>query len=98
MGRTGFLAASVALLLLAVSLGRCDAKKRTLKVVSILVSDPFRLLLSAYRDNQIITTRIVLVKDSKLEYVSVKNFCARDLLPEFKSPLNSSLPSHPLPS
>ena len=97
MGRTGFLAASVALLLLAVSLGRCDAK-RTLKVVSILVSDPFRLLLSAYRDNQIITTRIVLVKDSKLEYVSVKNFCARDLLPEFKSPLNSSLPSHPLPS
>ena len=97
MGRTGFLAASVALLLLAVSLGRCDAK-RTLKVVSILVSEPFRLLLSAYRDIQIITTRIVLVKDSKLEYVSVKNFCARDLLPEFKSPLNSSLPSHPLPS
>ena len=31
-------ASSVALLLLAASLGRCDAK-RTLKVVSILVSD-----------------------------------------------------------
>lgn len=43
MWPTGFLAASVALLLLAVSLGRCDAKKRTLKVVSIL-NEPFLML------------------------------------------------------
>ena len=41
MERPRFLAASVTILLLAVSLGRCDAAKRTLKVVSILVSEQY---------------------------------------------------------
>ena len=59
MRRPGFLAASEALLLLlAVSLGYCDAK-RTLKVVSILVSELFTL------------QKKITPKCSELELVSV---------------------------
>ena len=87
MRRPGFLAASEALLLLlAVSLGYCDAK-RTLKVVSILVSELFTL------------QKKITAECPELELVSVLDFCPLAMVHGFESPLNSHpLPVRPLPA